>query len=156
MTDSLSSNATLNALASPLWDKVDGQLTSTTMPLLNADQLTLLAYCILREQLLEGGFVQLIQNGYGDFIFHNPFARAMRQWGLNDFSKWLYKARKVYDKTRDQLIIPTVDQQEFMALYEQYPEWDLFDDEFIEIESLITNSICEAYSKISHNSESTP
>ena len=68
MTDSLSSNATLNALASPLWDKVDGQLTSTTMPLLNADQLTLLAYCIMREQLLEGGFVQLIQNGYGDFI----------------------------------------------------------------------------------------
>ena len=64
-----------------------GVINAETMPLLNGYQHTLLGYHFLREELNEGGFVQLIQNGYGPYIFDNPFAKAMRLFGLKDFSK---------------------------------------------------------------------
>ena len=71
-------NISLEDLVAPLWQKVGGELTVQTIPLLRSDETTLLAYAILRQELLEGGFVQLIQNGYGPFIFLNPFAKALR------------------------------------------------------------------------------
>lgn len=128
-----------------LLDGVGGELTADTMQKLTPDEITLLAYSILRDQLLEGGFIQLIQNGYGPFIFLNPFAKAMRLWGLKDFSKWIYDARELYERTRENLECPTETDEEFMALYEQYPEWDEFDDEFIEIEPQVTKMVYEAF-----------
>ena len=47
---------------------------------------------------MDGGFIQLIHNGYGPFIFDNPFAKAMRIMGAHDFSKLVYKGKKLYDK----------------------------------------------------------
>lgn len=151
--------AELDALAKPLWEKIGGQLTAQTMPRLSADEITLLAYQILRNELMEGGFVQLIQNGYGPFIFLNPFARALREWGehldqtkatvddisLKDFSKWLYKARKLYDRTRTLLETPTEDEDAFMALYEQVEDWDEFDDAFIDFEPAVTTLVIRGY-----------
>ena len=133
----------IDELIAPLWQRLDGELTAETMTRLSADEMTLLAYSILRNELLEGGFVQLIQNGYGPFIFLNPFAKAMRLWGLKEFSKWLYDARAVYEQTREALEQPTETDEEFMALYEQHPEWDGFDDWFVEEEPEITEKICE-------------
>lgn len=46
-----------------------GELTAETMPLLTGEQHTLLAYQIFRDELMEGGFCQLIQNGYGGTFF---------------------------------------------------------------------------------------
>lgn len=138
-------NIELDNLTAPLWDKIRRQLTQESLSQLTSDQITLLAYAILREQLLEGGFIQLIQNGYGPFIFLNPFAKAMRLWGLKDFSKWLYDARELYEKTKAALETPTDTDEEFMALYEQYPEWDDFDDSFIDFEPEVTRHVCEAY-----------
>lgn len=144
MDNSTHSNM-INEITKPLWEKINGELTAKTMALLTPDEITLLAYAILREQLLEGGFIQLIQNGYGPFIFLNPFAKAIRLWGLKDFSKWIYSARELYEHTREQLETPTESDEEFMALYEQYPEWDEFDDFFIDEEPLITSLIVEAF-----------
>ena len=50
-----------------------GDINAETMPLLNGYQHSLLGYHFFREEVLEGGFVQLIQNGYGPYIFENPF-----------------------------------------------------------------------------------
>ena len=61
-----------------------GEITAETMPLLNGYQHSLLGYHFFREEVLEGGFVQLIQNGYGPYIFENPFAKAMRMFGAKD------------------------------------------------------------------------
>ena len=55
-----------------------GELTAETMPLLTGEQHSLLAYQIFRDELMEGGFCQLIQNGYGGYIFANPFAKVMK------------------------------------------------------------------------------
>ena len=62
-----------------------GELTAEALGKLEPDQITLWAYVILRDELCDGGFIQLIHNGYGPFFFLNPFAKAMRLWGLKEF-----------------------------------------------------------------------
>ena len=119
---------------------VGGELNAEAMQQLNADQTTLWGYAILHQELMDGGFVQLIHNGYGPFFFDNPFAKAMRLWGLHDFSKLLYKAKKLYDERKDELTRSCTD-EEFMALFEQHPEFDTLDDAFIEDEEAITAAV---------------
>ena len=123
-----------------IMEALGGKLNADTMPLLNGSQITLLAYVALRDEVMDGGFVQLIHNGYGPFIFLNPFAKAMRLWGLHDFSKLLYKAKKLYDERKEVLTRECTD-EEFMALFEQNPEFDNLDDAFIEDEEQITAAI---------------
>ena len=48
-------------------EAIGGELNAQTMPLLAPDQITLLAYMRVREEVMDGGFVQLIHNGYGPF-----------------------------------------------------------------------------------------
>ena len=42
---------------------------------LSPDQITLYAFLTLRQEMNEGGLLQLLYNGYGPFIFENPFAQ---------------------------------------------------------------------------------
>ena len=114
-----------------------GVINAETMPLLNGHQHTLLGYHFLREELNEGGFVQLIQNGYGPYIFDNPFAKAMRLFGLKDFSKLIYAAKKIYDANKEDLEKER-DDDEFMAMYEQYEAFDDLEEEFMDMEEYIT------------------
>lgn len=58
-----------------------GVINAETMPLLNGYQHSLLGYHFFREEINEGGFIQLIQNGYGPYLFDNPFAKSMRLLG---------------------------------------------------------------------------
>lgn len=121
---------------------VNGELTVETMALLNADQMTLLAWDILHEEVMDGGFVQLIHNGYGPFIFKNPFAKAVRLWGMRDLSKLIYDAHTLFLKYRDQIEVECTE-DEFMALFEQFPEFDEMDDAFVENEEAWTAQIAE-------------
>ncbi|MBQ8657169.1 MAG: DMP19 family protein [Prevotella sp.] len=114
-------------------DAIGGELTAENMQQLNADQLTLLAWEALHGEVMDGGFVQLIHNGYGPFIFKNPFAKAVRLWGLRDLSKLVYEAHTLYVKHGDEITRDCTD-EEFMAMFEQYPEFDELDDAFIEHE----------------------
>lgn len=117
-----------------------GGLTAESMQNLTTDQITLLAYVWLRDEVMDGGFVQLIHNGYGPFIFDNPFAKMMKEWGLRDLSKLIYAAGKQYrvDKTE---IERDCDDDEFMALFERFPKFDDFDDTFVENEEEWTSQI---------------
>lgn len=133
-------DAFLTAIYEAIKQQVGGELNAQSMRLLSTDQITLWGYMILREELMDGGFVQLIYNGYGPFFFDNPFAKAMRLWGLHDFSKLIYKAKKVYDEHKDDLTRERSD-EDFMALFEQYPAFDDLDDEYVENEESITAGI---------------
>ena len=82
---------------------IGGELTAGTMAQLNSDQVTLLAWDTLHEEVMDGGFVQLIHNGYGSFIFKNPFAKAVKLWGLRDLSKLIYDAHSLWLKYRDRI-----------------------------------------------------
>ena len=133
-------DAFLEAIVGAIKEAVGGQLTAEAMQTLTPQQITLWGYMILRDELMDGGFVQLIYNGYGPFFFDNPFAKAMRLWGLHDFSKMLYKAKKIYDENKVELTKERTD-EEFMALFEQYPAFDDLDDEFVEEEEYITSQV---------------
>lgn len=114
-------------------EAIGGELNATTMQQLNVSQLVLLAYDILHEEVMDGGFVQLIYNGYGGFIFDNPVAKVLRDWGLRDLAKLLFAVRKLY-KEHGQKIQRECNDEEFMAMFEQYPEFDDYDDDFVEHE----------------------
>lgn len=132
----------LQEIREHILDRTGGALTAASMQQLSADEVTLLAYCTLREEVMDGGLVQLIYNGYGPFIFLNPFAKAMRLWGLKDFSKLLYEGRKFYEEHGAEIQREMSD-EDFMALFEQYPEADDFDDTFIENEEEITRQVLD-------------
>lgn len=121
-------------------DTLGGELNGENMHLLNGKQISLLAYVMLRDEVMDGGFIQLIHNGYGPFIFDNPFAKAMRLMGAHEFSKLIYKGKKLYDKYKDELTKDCSD-EEFMALFERYPEFDDLDDNFIEMEEEVTATL---------------
>ena len=123
----------LGVFTKAIYDAIGGELTAENMGELNSDQLTLLSWDILHEELMDGGFVQLIHNGYGTFIFKNPFAKAVKLWGLRDLSKLIYDAHTLWLKYRDE-IERELTEDEFMALFEQMPEFDDLDDAFIENE----------------------
>lgn len=125
-----------------IMDATSGGLTSESMQRLNSDQITLLAYCTYREEVMDGGHVQLIHNGYGPFIFLNPFAKAMRLWGAKEFSKLVYSGRKFYEENSEALTAECSD-DEFMAMFEQYPEADDLDDEFMEMEEEVTGIVAK-------------
>ena len=117
-----------------------GELNAESMQKLQADQITLLAYMIFRNEVMDGGFVQLIHNGYGPFIFLNPFAKAMRLWGAKDFCNLVYKGRKLFEKYNEELTRECSD-EEFMALFEKFPEFDDLDDAFVEMEEEVTETV---------------
>lgn len=123
-------------------EAIGGELTAETMAELNADQITLLAWNTLHEEVMDGGFVQLIHNGYGPFIFKNPFAKAVKLWGMRELSKLIYNAHTLYEKYKEQ-IERECNEEEFMALFEQCPEFDDLDDEFVENEEEWTAQIAE-------------
>ena len=123
-----------------IYEAIGGELNAENMSELNSDQITLLAYIILRASVMAGGFVELIHNGYGPFIFRNPFDKAMRNWGLHDLYKIINKCHKFYNFSHEELEKDCT-QEEFDALYEQHPEFDDFDDAFVENEERFTSMV---------------
>lgn len=114
-------------------DSVGGSLTDETMAKFNSDQMTLIAFKFLHDEVMDGGFVQLIYNGFGPFIFFNPFAKAVREWGVDDLAALVNKAGKLFRKYGREIQRECSD-EEFMAMFEQYPEFDDLDDKFVENE----------------------
>ena len=133
-------DAFVGAFVAAIKEAIGGELTAETMGQLNSDQVTLLAWDTLHEEVMDGGFVQLIHNGYGPFIFKNPLAKALKLWGLRELSKLIYEAHTLYNKYGQQLERDCTD-DEFMALFEQFPEFDDMDDQFVEEEEVWTEQI---------------
>ena len=133
-------DAFLQVFVKATYDAIGDELTAETMQELNADQITLLAWNILHEEVMDGGFVQLIHNGYGPFIFKNPFAKALKLWDLKELSKLIYDAHTLWLKHRENIEKDCTD-EEFMALFEQFPEFDDLDDLFVEHEEEWTEDI---------------
>ncbi len=121
-------------------DSIGGAITAETMPMLNGYQHSLLAYRIFCEEVCSGGFVQLIQNGYGNYIFENPFAKSMRIFGAEALSKLVYKAKKIYDDNKKELEREVTD-EEFNAMYVDFEVFDTLEEEFFVIEEEQTSLI---------------
>lgn len=112
---------------------IDGKLSAETMSLLNGHQHTLLAWHYFSTEMRDGGFVQLIQNGYGGYIFDNPFAKAIKQFGAAELSKLVYKAKEIYDPNKAELERETTE-EEFNAMYVDFEVFDDLEELYFEIE----------------------
>lgn len=113
--------------------EIGGNLDADNMHLLNGDQHTLLAWHFFSTEMRDGGFVQLIQNGYGGYIFGNPFAKAIKQFGATDLAKLIYKAKEIYDANKEALERETTE-EEFNALYVDFEVFDDLEEIYFEIE----------------------
>ena len=65
---------------------------------LTDEQHTLMAYVFLDSQVQEGGFLQLIATGYGDYIFANPLADSLRRWKIKPTPKILDQVKTLYQR----------------------------------------------------------
>lgn len=126
-------DAFLHVFVKAIYEAIGGELTEETMSELNNDQLTLLAWDTLHQEVMDGGFVQLIYNGYGPFVFKNPLAKMLRIWEMREPSKLIYEAHTLWLKHRAE-IEKELSDEEFMALFEQFPDFDDLDDQFVEHE----------------------
>lgn len=144
LTDAVAkgADALIELLTNEILSAIGGELNADTMPRLNASQTTLLAYRMLCEEVMDGGFIQLIYNGYGGFMFLNPVAKVLKQWGLRDLSKLLYAGKTLYLKYREEIERDRSD-EEFMAMFEQFEEFDDLDDQFVEHEEDWTTAVAE-------------
>lgn len=109
----------VKAFVDAIREAIGGELTAETMAQLNSDQITLLAWDILHEEMMDGGMVQLIHNGYGAFLWKNPTDKAFKNWGLTELAKLIKKSHFLY-KTNHEEIERDLTDEEFMALYENF------------------------------------
>lgn len=121
-------------------EAIGGNLTAENMSLLNGSQHTLLAHRFFQDEMRDGGFVQLIQNGYGGYIFSNPFAKAIKQFGAVELSKLVYKAKEIYDPNKTELERETTE-EEFNAMYVDFEVFDDLEEMYFEMEERQTSLI---------------
>lgn len=124
-------------------ETLGGELSPEKMALLNGSQHSLLAWHFFSTEMRDGGFVQLIQNGYGPYIFENPFAKAMRQFGCVELSKLIYKAKEIYDANKKELTRETTE-EEFNAMYVDFEVFDELEEHYFDTEEEQT-SLLAAY-----------
>ncbi|MFE7088003.1 DMP19 family protein [Sphingobacterium spiritivorum] len=96
------------------------------------DQHTLLIYDALYGQVTNGGFLQLIHNGYGPFVFDPVFIEDLERWSLNATAELLKEANVIYLNHKDYLEEER-DLREFSALCKHFKEFEPFDDLFYEM-----------------------
>ena len=136
-------DAFVQVVVDALRQAIGGEPTAETMEQLNADQMTLLCWDTLHGEVMEGGFIQLIHNGYGPFIFKNPFAKALnKMWHMRELSKRLYEVHTLWLQHREEIERDCTD-EEFMALFERFPQFDDYDDWFVENEEDLTQQVAQ-------------
>ncbi len=111
---------------------VGGSLTAGNMDRLSVDQHSLLAYRYLLEEVMEGGFIQLIHNGYAPYVLEGPFPLVLKKmWDMKPFSKLLFDVRREYHLHKDEIMVD-MSEEDFMALYEQLEELNDYGDDFLD------------------------
>ena len=111
---------------------VGGALTEENMEMLSAEQHAVLCYRYVLDEVMEGGFIQLIMNGYAPYVLEGPFPMVVKkEWGMKEFSKLLYEVKKEYHKHQEELS-KDMDEDEFMAMYEQLEELNELGDDFLD------------------------
>lgn len=92
----------------------------------------MLAYNYLYGQVTNGGFIQLIQNGYGSYIFESPYIDTLHSRWLEKMAKLLQQAQIIYRDKKD-ILEEEKDIEWFSQLYEDITDFEPLDDEFYEI-----------------------
>lgn len=114
-------------LAQPLHEELYRRQTFDFMDELSDIQQLLISYDYVRTQVMQGGFIQLIQNGYIGLL------PAMPEWlykiGAPEMAKDIDDVLKVYVLNR-QLLDQKTTVEEFAKLYSELTEFEEIDERF--------------------------
>ena len=136
----------LNTETDAILARIGGELTESNMDKLTLNEHCLLAYRYLRDEVMEGGFIQMIQNGYGPYVLLGPFPMLLKkQWGMKPFGQFLFNVSREYKAHRSELEADKSD-EEFMAQYEQFEILNDYGDDYLDdYEENVTPQIVEQY-----------
>jgi hypothetical protein len=107
---------------------------------ISAGQQLLLCYDYVRNQVMQGGFIQLIQNGYVSLLAYMP--EWLYMVGAPEMAKLIDDVLKVYVLNHDILDAETTP-EEFAKLYEEFKEFEILDDGFFSLNENTIKSILQ-------------
>lgn len=140
----------LNTTTDRLISRIGGQLTEKNMDMLTLNEHILLSYRYLRDEVMDGGFIQLIQNGYGPYVLLGPLPMLLKkELGLKRFGQFLYDVQHEYKTNREALEADKTE-DEFMAQYEQFETLNDYGDDYLEdYEEEVTPAVAEWFASLS-------
>ncbi len=140
----------LNTTTDRLISRIGGQLTEGNMDMLTLNEHILLSYRYLRDEVMDGGFIQLIQNGYGPYVLLGPLPMLLKkELGLKRFGQFLYDVQHEYKTNREALEADKTE-DEFMAQYEQFETLNDYGDDYLEdYEEEVTPAVAEWFASLS-------
>lgn len=140
----------LNTTTDRLISRIGGQLTEGNMDMLTLNEHILLSYRYLRDEVMNGGFIQLIQNGYGPYVLLGPLPMLLKkELGLKKFGQFLYDVQHEYKTNREALEADKTE-DEFMAQYEQFETLNDYGDDYLEdYEEEVTPAVAEWFASLS-------
>jgi hypothetical protein len=115
-------------LAEPIHEELYKKQDFTFIDELSEAQQLLMSYDYTRMQVLQGGFIQMIQNGYIGILPNMP------DWlnNINDkhMAKTIDDVLKVYVLNRE-LLDKETSVEEFAKLYDELQEFQMLDEQFV-------------------------
>ena len=114
-------------LVLPLHEELYKQQDFSFIETLSPGQELLIRYDYVRMQVLQGGFIQLIQNGYVNLLLSMPL--MLKQVGAVEMGQLLDDVLKVFSLNYEGLSKET-SVEEFAKLYEEYTEFEELDARF--------------------------
>jgi len=94
----------------------------------NENQITLLFYGILYNQVQNGGFLQLIFNGYAPYIFSEPLVEGLKKWGVVKTAEFIASISATALHVANE--VDKTNLENLSKSYTQYPEFKDYDDAF--------------------------
>lgn len=118
-------------LITPLLEELYKRQDFNFLDDLNEAQQLLLSYDYVRNQVLQGGFIQLIQNKYVGLLPDMP--RWCTVLGIHDMAKLIDDVLKVYVLNHETLDKETTP-EEFAKLYNEFKEFESLDAQFVALD----------------------
>lgn len=115
-------------LAEPIHEELYKRQDFTFIDQLSEAQQLLISYDYLRMQVLQGGFIQMIQNGYIGILPNMP--DWLNHLGDKHMSKTLDDVLKVYVLNRE-ILDKETSVEEFAKLYDEMQEFVALDEQFV-------------------------
>lgn len=120
-------NALWDIFIQPLHEELYRRQDFNFLDDLSEAQQLLLSYDYMQMQVMQGGFIQLIQNGYIGLLPTMP--GWLEVAGCHNMAKIIDDVLKVYVLNREALDRKTT-VEEFAQLYAEFQEFEVLDEEF--------------------------
>lgn len=98
---------------------------------LSKEQQALIRFNYLCGQIDNGGFIQLIVNGYGKEIFLSTFSEDILKFGAKKVSNLVDKTKPLYEKHKTEME-KKLSAKKFSELYQKFTEFEELDVLFYE------------------------